>query len=84
MHDPYAAKIDYKDSRRMVGANYSNDATYLFRPYHHYDVIPLNYDRHRRCQYALRLTDADANSVGQVTYKIKQTVAFGFQTDFSV
>ena len=22
-HDPFAAKIDYKDSRRMVGANYS-------------------------------------------------------------
>ena len=63
-YDPYAAKIDYVDNRKMMGANYSDDATFLYQPYHHYDVIPSNYDRMRRCHFALRLTDAKANSVG--------------------
>ncbi len=37
-HDPFAAKVDYKDNRRMVGANYTSNATYLFKPYHQYKV----------------------------------------------
>lgn len=63
-NDPYAARLDYKDNRKMVGANYSDLATYLYKPYHHYDVVPLNYDRGRRCQFTLRLTDAKPDSVG--------------------
>jgi hypothetical protein len=71
MHDPFAAKIDYKDSRKMVGANYSKDATFLYKPFHHYDVVSRNYDRGRPCHFTLRLTHAQADSVGQVTYNIK-------------
>lgn len=57
-HDPYAARIDYKDSRKMVGANYSTKATFLYKPFHHYDVEPRNYDRGRPCEFVLRLTNA--------------------------
>ncbi len=57
-HDPYAAKIDYKNNRLMVGANYSTEASYLYQPMHHYKAIPRNYARDRRCQFALRLTKA--------------------------
>jgi hypothetical protein len=39
-NDPFAARVDYKDSNRMVGANYSTEATFLYKPFHHYDVIP--------------------------------------------
>lgn len=57
-NDPFAAKIDYLDNRKMVGANYSSEATFLYKPFNHYDAIPRNYDRPRRCSWALRLTNA--------------------------
>lgn len=82
-NDPYAAKIDYKDSRKMVGANYSSGATYLYTPMHHYGAIPIDYSRPRLCEFVLRLTNATSGSVGQVTHNVKQSVAFGFTTDFS-
>ena len=63
-HDPFAAKVDYKDARRMVGANYSSEASFLYKPFHHYDVVSRNYDRDLRCHYVLRLTNAAADSVG--------------------
>jgi hypothetical protein len=68
----------------MVGAYYSSNATFLYKPFHHYEVHSRDYNRDLRCHYALRLTNAATNSVGQVTYKIKQLVIFGFETDFSV
>jgi hypothetical protein len=83
-HDPYASFIDYRDSRKMVGANYSENATYLYKPFHHYDAEPRNYDRDTNCVYTLRLTKAEPNSIGHVTHNVKQRVAFGFETDFSV
>lgn len=83
-NDPYAAKVDYKDSRRMVGANYSKEATFLYKPFHHYEVEPRNYDRIRPCHWVLRLTNAAADSMGSVTYNRKQRVIWGFQTDFSI
>jgi hypothetical protein len=83
-HDLYAAKIDYKDSHKMVGANYSTDATFLYKPFHHYDAVPRNYDRIRPCHWALRLNNASPNSVGQVTHAEKQLIIWGFQTDFSI
>ncbi len=63
--------MDYKENRRMVGANYSDNATFLYKPFHHYDVISRNYDRDLKCVYALRLTNAVPNSIGHVTHKIK-------------